>query len=531
MSSSISSAVLSRMLSDAGIRYVIGSPGSRNFPLLAAFERNRELRLEMVVDERSAAFSALGIAVVKGEPVALCCTSGSAMLNYTPAIAEAFYRNVPLLVITADRPIEGLGNGEPQMIDQALPMRGLTETVCDIAPDDSVALIERKCSDAIERMVRSRRPVQINVRFSEPMTVATGEEIEGLSIRPISRMIAENTLPTSEVRKLGKRLAAPAKVMIYVGQNVPDHKFSEAIRYISTRQNIVVAAEPISNLYNCPDVIYGIERWLKNLPEKDKRALCPDILISVGGSPTGRLFREYIREYFSGEVWRVGSENEQNDFYGKPLLKIVTDKTRFMRQLSSAVKVDRGSSDYAEMWHSFEPKYQPKLNEPLRRVLSAIPHDANIVFSNGLTVRYAASIRPAHHRYDSNRGVNGIDGTTSTAIGASWAYSGKTVLLTGDMSAAYDMSAWVSPLITPRFKAVVFDNAGGGIFRRVPPAGQQPECERLACCSDILFPLATVLKSCGFEVFGSNDAGSIEDAVGKMYSSDSPAVCIIRMSE
>lgn len=529
ISSANCSAIITRMLSENGIRYVIGSPGSRNFPLLAAFDRNPELRLEMIVDERSAAFSALGIATVKNEPVAVCCTSGSAMLNYGPAVAEAYYRNIPLLVVTADRPAECLGNGEPQMIDQTLPLSGIVEGVFDINSNDNADVVERKCHDAIAKMKESSRPVQLNVRFAEPMDVASEHDICEVKADRIKDIIAPDSFSTALTRDLGKRVMAPVKVLVYVGQNRPDHKLSEAIRYMATRPNIAVVAETISNLNDCNEAIYGIERLLKNMSREEKQKMCPDILISIGGSPTGRLFREYIKEYFTGEVWRIGQDREQNDFYGKTTFRVVADMTRTMRQLASALKIDKGISEYARSWNRLPMGELSNDARVMERIMAAIPQEANVALSNGTAVRYATLLRPRHHRYDSNRGVNGIDGSSSTAIGASWAYLGKTVLITGDMSACYDMSAWVNPLITERFKVIVIDNDGGGIFRKVKPASTEPECEKLACCSHLRIALDKVASSCGIDTYKVDADGDIEKCVTEMYENSAAAMLIVKI--
>lgn len=522
-------AMISGALSGHGVWKVVGSPGSRNLPLLAAFKANGGLRVDMVVDERSASFSALGVADVSRQPVAICCTSGTAVLNYAPALAEAMARRVPLLAITADRPADALSCGEQQTIDQINALTAVTSAQVDILDSDSLDEASRKMAQVLHALDKGW-PVQLNVRLSEPLSLVDTLDVEMDGVSMLSVSEPQPSFTTGEVRRMSCELASPAKVLIYVGGQSPDNRLTEAIRRLAKKPNVVVVADLTANLYDCKEVIYGVERYLDHLSAPMAKDLTPDVLITLGMSPIGRRFRNFIKEHFCGVVWLVG-ECPTVNYYDRPVNAIKCDAAHFMRQLASAMVIHAAASDYAARWHRLaqSPLHGDQL--VMERILRSIPRHCNVALSNGLVVRYANLMRPVHHRYIANRGVNGIDGTTSTAIGGAAAYSGMTVLVTGDMSACYDMSAWCNPMITPRFRAVVVDNGGGGIFRRIEPSRSFSAVEELACCSALIPPLQSIVGQCGFETMEVTTAeADIEHAIGWVTDeSDRPRLLIVKI--
>lgn len=521
------SSLLSQMLTRHGVHQVFASPGSRNMPLIGAMHYNPGINLRMIVDERSAAFSALGFATIKNQPTAICCTSGTAMLNYAPAIAEAYYRNIPLIVITADRPLSRLNKGDSQMIDQSQPLKAITSIGIDITETDSVTSAQTKIAQALIVLKEKSQPVHINIRFDKPFHIPAAPLSE-IKFDDIIIETPRQNFDTSFMRTIAREIASPAKVILYVGQMQPDARLSKAIRRLSQFDNIVIAAEPLSNLHACNNVVYGIDRIFSDNSTLLLESLAPDTLIHIGGIPTSSKFIKYISDNYKGMVWRVSLDDKNNDSFRLPIRQFKSEPSFFVNALASAMQPHKAESNYSSQWHDL-PKSQLSGDAKLiKSILDTIPSECNIELSNGLTVRHASLFPPRHHRYSSNRGVNGIDGSTSTAIGASLAYSGDTILITGDMSAIYDMSAWISPLITPRFKAIVIDNNGGGIFRTISPSREFEAREALACCSDFRPDFHSIATACGFDVREIKANDEIEPNVSWLCEeSHNPQILII----
>lgn len=479
------SQIIADLMVEAAIKVVFGSPGSRNLPLLSAFERNRSIDLKMIIDERSSAFTAVGFADVKLSPIALCCTSGSAILNYAPALAEAYYRNIPLLVIAADRPINSIDNGEPQTIRQTDAISFITSATFEIYDTDSVEEVGVKVNKALDALILKRRPVLLNVRFSEPFDTFTNSSYEVPERTQL--YYNEPQICQSAVAELAKRMERQ-HVLVYIGQLQPDARLRKAIKRLSAYDNTVIAAESISNLSLQDNIIYDLDARINHLSPVQRRELSPDILITAGGSPVGRRLRNLISENTPKEIWRVGEESEQNSLFGNVTRRIISTPASFFHQLALAVyRNGDHSPQYRGSWQNHVFINQSADSQLIHHILDNTPKEYNIIFSNGLTVRDGVQYPPRHHRYAANRGVSGIDGTTSSAIGATAAYSGKTLLISGDMSAFYDLSAFTNPLLSPRFKMIVIDNNGGGIFRKITPCKNDPTVEKTAACSHLDF--------------------------------------------
>lgn len=493
------SAIISSLISQSGIKLVVGSPGSRNMPLLAAFRLNDNLNLEMVIDERSAAFNALGFSAIAGNPVAICCTSGSALLNYAPAVSEAYYRRVPIMIISADRPRDGLNQGEPQTIDQVAALEAITAGVFNIDSCDSQPVIERKVNEALWCLSRTSRPVHLNVCIYEPFFAPDFSQVNK-PYRFIETEILNNAVSKDSIRQLVQELS-DKRILIYVGQHEPDKNLITAVNRLSEISGVVIAAESISNLHGCKNVIYGLESALKGLSPEELTSLCPDVILMIGGTPTGRSFRNFVENIYHGQLWRVGKEEEQNDLFKKCTKRVIADAPVFMKRLASALRSAYQSDLFLNAWKQVIRQVTlSKGAKLIRDILSHLPQRCNIELSNGLTVRYASLLPPYHHRYSANRGVNGIDGSTSAAIGASAAYSGLTVLITGDMSAFYDVSAYFSPFVSSRFRMIVIANNGGGIFRKIVPTRGYEYREEIVCCGQQIRDLGRIAESADFEV-------------------------------
>lgn len=276
---------LASQLAARGVRFAVLSPGSRNAPIVMALERHPDISTKVVIDERSAAFIALGYAAQSGEPVAVVCTSGTALLNYAPAVAEAFYRKVPLIVISADRPMEWIDQDDSQTIRQHEALANYVKAsynLTDIELPNLKWYANRQINDALTVALTGRRaPVHINIQLSEPLTATTAVDSE--KFRKIAVVEPEAVLPTAEARRLGTLLASPRKVMIVAGFNPPSPTLNRALRRLAALPNFIVLTETVSNLH-ANEFISRIDTTLSAMTEEERLQMAPDAVITLGGA-------------------------------------------------------------------------------------------------------------------------------------------------------------------------------------------------------------------------------------------------------
>ncbi|MCM1483354.1 MAG: 2-succinyl-5-enolpyruvyl-6-hydroxy-3-cyclohexene-1-carboxylic-acid synthase [Muribaculaceae bacterium] len=509
--------ILSRIASEHGVRYAVVSPGSRNAPILVALSRDKAgLHVVPVIDERSAAFVALGIASVTGKPVVLVCTSGTALLNYAPAVAEAYYRRIPLIVISADRPAAWIDQDDSQTLRQPGALANFTKRNYDltsVSDGENLWYANRAINDALLcAMDAPSGPVHINIQLSEPLGAMSSEPLPRQ--RVIRAVEPRHGFTVAESRAIGRELASPCRVMILAGFHNPDMVLNRALCRLSLMPNVVVLCETISNLHS-PRFISAIDSTLSVMSREELHDLKPDVIITLGGALVSRHVKQYIRSHPPREHWHVSESDRVVDCFQSLTRRIIMPPALLFRQLASAMQPHRAPCSYAHLWEvvsqrafSMHQAYVARAPwtdlKAFATFIPMIPRRWNVHFSNGTPIRYAQLFgRHEYHRCDCNRGVSGIDGCTSTAIGASLAVSSTvTLLITGDMSASYDVGALASRCITPRFKMIVMLNSGGGIFRFIGSTRSLPEREELFCVPPVL-PFQELAAGYGFAYFSA----------------------------
>lgn len=521
-----------------GVNDIVVSPGSRNAPLISGAIARPHIKKYVAVDERSAAFMALGIASVAQRPVALICTSGTALLNYAPAVAEAYYQGVPLIVISADRPVEWIDQDDSQTIRQYEALANFVKGSYDLSDtavyDGGIWYANRIANDAMIKALSDKQgPVHLNIRLSAPL----GElaEIQNRLASPrIIRMIHNHPIPEkSVIRDLAASLL-DKKVLLAVGFHLPDSRLNRAIGKLRGHCNVSVMAETISNTH-LPQEDYMVDTVLSQLSDKQKSDLAPDVVISVGGALISRMLKEFLRECamkHSSEHWSVGHTNTTVDCFRAQSLRIDADPAIFLSMLSAEMAHLR-KKGVSPNDNSFNYLTEPKRNVPdacdygstllslknlaMRRVftfagdspwcdlvafidiLNNIPADYNLFLSNGTSIRYAQIVpHVLPHASYCNRGVSGIEGSTSTAVGGALRYPGNTLLITGDMSLAHDLGGLaLAHKLDSNLKIIVINNEGGGIFRFVNATSSLPGREEFFCANPEL-PIRNVAESFGF---------------------------------
>ncbi|WP_147677443.1 2-succinyl-5-enolpyruvyl-6-hydroxy-3-cyclohexene-1-carboxylate synthase [Algibacter pacificus] len=489
-----------------GIKHIILSPGSRNAPLTIGFSHDPFFKCYSIVDERCAAFFALGIAQQKQEPTAVVCTSGSALLNYYPAVAEAFFSHIPLIVLSADRPKHLVGIGDGQTINQKnvfenhiLYSANLKLDLKDEknVPNGEELPIFKNLEDKFERLLGLQKgiqsfneeeintainiskfkkgPVHINIPFDEPLY----EMVDTLSVSPKITEIPfkDAKIETHILRTCFEDWDAAAKKMILVGVNQPNSIEQKWLDELAEDDSVIVLTESTSNLHH-PSFFNNIDQLIAPLTDEEQKQLQPDILVTFGGLIVSKKVKQFLRKYKPKHHWHI-DEKEANDTFFCLDNHIEASPneffSEFLPKLTHYVK-----SNYKGIWTSVKQTRKEKHKAYLKdipfsdltvfsKVLKSIPNNSILQIGNSSAIRYTQlfSINKTLEVF-CNRGTSGIDGSTSTAIGAAVANVKPTVFITGDLSFLYDSNALWNNYMPKNFRIIVVNNQGGGIFRILP---------------------------------------------------------------
>lgn len=528
------------LLAAHGVRRVVLSPGTRNAPLLVALSRHESIECVTVVDERSAAFIALGMAVQTGKSVAVVCTSGTALLNYGPAVAEAYYRNIPMVVISADRPACWIDQADSQTLKQTGALANVVKASYDVGnetetSDDGRWYANRTINEAIlTAMASPAGPVHLNLRFDAPLnglSCNTGSR----GLRVIRTVTSRADMPVAQVREISCRLASPRRILVVAGIHTPSGRLNKALMRLSALPNFVVMTEPVANMH-LPDAIDSIDRVLATLTSEQRVEMLPDVVITVGGAIVSGRLKQWLRSASDAmEHWHVGQTRNAVDTFRHLTLRIELDEDIFFGQLASAMQPHRRECDYGFAWRKCAARASVAHDLAIAgstmsgwsdlvafsRIIPSVDRRWNLHLSNGTPVRYASLFDcRGIHRVDCNRGVSGIDGSTSTALGASMVYSDVTLFVSGDMGALYDLSALAQSDLPARFKMVVMANGGGSIFRVIDSTRHFEELnERFACCRQTDVDWHRVASTFGMACF-EIDGGDDFDRVWSAFASE-----------
>lgn len=469
--------ILCNLLNGYGVENIVVSPGSRCAPVVVALARSCKFNMTTIIDERSAAFVGLGMALRSEQPVALVCTSGSAVLNYAPAIAEAYYRRVPLIVVSADRPYDMIDQRDSQTIRQADVLSAIVRKAVDIEDrrdERYFAYANRLINECfIAATEQIPGPVHINMRFDVPLTTMC--ELGKRNLGHRIHLLTET--PKPQLTALMNTISRDTKVLVVAGDMHP----SERLKNLLTADNTpwLLYAEVQSNIpatYLPNSVIAFIENNM------------PDVVVSIGGSIVSAKMKLYLRSHKELRHISVGFDYNIVDTYSAISDIVECSPEYFFDELQKRLAVNSN-------WTGCDKRVIEKPNDIFDELAAAFA-GADFHFSNGSSIRYAQYMK-GMSRVDCNRGVSGIEGSTSTAIGAAMVSEKTTVLVTGDVSTAYDISALAINNIPPRFKMVVLDNNGGDIFRAVATTKDLPEREMYFTTPPRL-PLKQLAEAYGF---------------------------------
>ncbi len=464
-----------------GMRKVVISPGSRNAPLIFSFTGHGKIECLSITDERSAAYFALGLALQTREPVGLICTSGTAVLNFAPAIAEAFYQNIPLVILTADRPGEWIDQADGQTIRQRGIYRNYIkqsfELPAETVNEADLWHFNHSVNAAINTaLLDPKGPVHLNIPLREPLYNPLPDQSS--EIRIIKTVVAPPTLTDDQKSQLQDKWNNSPKKMIVFGADIKNEARQKLIKPLAADPSVIIVAENISNVWD-ENIIYSPERFFASLTKEERATYKPDLLITIGHSVVSGQFKKYLRQYSPGEHWHIQSSPSFVDTFQELTHAIVTFPEPLLTSLTeNGQKCD---SDYRNTLLNKEKILEErhrKLIETLpfsdltlfETILSRIPVGSNLHLANSTPIRYSQlyeSRKDIH--YHCNRGTSGIDGSISTAAGFAVASHKPTILITGDISFIYDSNGLWNKYLKGNLKIVVINNGGGNIFNLIDP--------------------------------------------------------------
>lgn len=484
------------------VRNTILSPGSRCAPLTLAFVRHPEIATKIISDERSAAFIALGMSQQDKHPVGLVCTSGSAAYNYAPAVAEAFFQHIPLIIFTADRPPEWIDQLDGQTIRQneiyGKHVKASYQLPMASEHADVKWHIERIISEAINvSQTFPEGPVHINVPLREPFYPPADEDIIfDQQVKIIDRQEGLSSFTDDQWINLWGQWKTFNKKLVVGGQLQSNARLITALENFSNNQQIPVVADVISNLHGIKNALTHQDTFLAGSNETLKTALQPDLLITFGKSIISKHLKLFLRKFKPKAHWHIQAAGEVADTFQSLTKVIAIQPAEFFRGMNKHFEeesfIAQIRENYIRLWqvenqkiirlhkHLFTKKSFGEF-EAVQTIIGSLPAECNLHLANSMTVRYAnfIGLTPEQNKVEvfANRGTSGIDGSNSTAVGVALANPTMNILITGDMAFFYDRNAFWHNYNLSNLRIIILNNHAGGIFRLIEGPASQPELE------------------------------------------------------
>ncbi len=545
---------IAEIFAQHGVKQVVLSPGSRCAPLTIAFVRHPKINTRTITDERSAAFIAMGMAQQLNEPVVLLCTSGSAGLNYYPAIAEAYYQQIPLLVLTADRPPEWIDQADGQTIRQrnmyANHIKASYELPVDYSQPDAVWQIERTVNEAINlSKAYPPAPVHINLPFREPLYPPKDfEMIFDKNIRIIKEIQSEPILSENAWEEILKEWNQAEKILVVGGQARVDKLLLAKLKVL----NLPTMNDIISNLHYLTNAITLQDIFLAKKEIQEELGTA-DLLITFGKSVISKNLKQYLRNYKPKQHWHIQEAGNVPDTF-KNLTKIIRCKpSYFFLNLDEKQKVNdltkKNRANYQKSWQEINTTISNKIYPFFENQLLISSNFSelevvyevlfwaydNIHLANSMTVRYANYLH--HHKskdftrhfesiylseFFCNRGTSGIDGCLSTAVGHALANPEKmNVLIIGDLAFFYDRNGLWHNYLPENLRIIVLNNHGGNIFKMIDSGGM-PEADEYFVTKQTMTAERTAIDA-GMEYFYASNRTDFQEIMRTFFEKNSKA--------
>ena len=523
------------------IKTIVICPGSRNAPFIVSFKEDPWFNVYVIVDERSAAYFAMGNALKENTPTVLVCTSGTAAANFYPATIESYFQQTPLIVITADRPEYLENRWDGQMINQ----KGLFDNHIKCSVNLSESLDKKsishdmRCIDlAVYTSLNSPAgPVHLNVPFTEPLYDKI-ESSESLPIRSVKRF-SQFTVSPGGLDYVKSALAQSEKKMIVIGQS----HFSEELnsnleRILEWDNNIVVVAEAISNVITSK-AIRSIDEVLGDFSQHESTDAMPDTLLFFGGALVSKKFKSFISSANLRECIYVGAEGNSPDPFFSLTVSFQCQATDFIDQLAQCLaenkaEANNSSPSFANRWRTAYDNVKLQQSriiddslfseiKILSLIFDQLPKNSVVHLGNSLPVRLADKV--PHHasfKYLSNRGTGGIDGCLSTAAGYALLSDQPNFIVLGDLSFFYDSNALCIKDFPSNLIIIILNNRGGGIFRTIPGAKNEEGREKFLAARHA-FDAEKLAGNFHFSYFSAHNEKELNQLLTAVTSSDNAA--------
>jgi 2-succinyl-5-enolpyruvyl-6-hydroxy-3-cyclohexene-1-carboxylate synthase len=551
---------VARLCVEQGMTDFIVAPGSRSAPLTVALAGQPGLRCRAVVDERAAGYIALGLAQQSGRPVGLVCTSGTAAVNLAPALVEAFYQNVPLLALTADRPPEWIDQQDNQAIHQrglyAPHVRASYELPVELDHPDAVWHALRVVREAIAQARGPLPgPVHLNVPLREPLYPAelaqpaprlssepagqsperhaNSGQSEAIWQRPVAMTPARQQLTEQAWDDLLAEWRLATRKLILAGMAAPDDRLRSALGKLSQRPDVAVIADITANLFPDATPLHHGDAILGTEEEIIRRGLQAELLISFGGPVTSKYVKQFLRSHPPQAHWRLQPAGPAPDTYQNLSRIVPMQPGDFFTELARRAGAPLAGADYAATWQHQEHRVAHEIGaflqsasfgefQAMQRVMQALPAGSRVQLGNSLPIRYANLIGQASSAalssVNSNRGTSGIDGAVSTAVGAALACDELTTLIVGDLGFFYDRNGLWHSHLPANLRIVLLNNHGGGIFDIIDGPNRLPaELHRAFFLTPQPLTARRTAADHGLDYLHAADGASLDAALASFF--------------
>ncbi len=530
-------ALLTEIFVKKGLKHIVISPGSRNAPIIISFANHPDVEALSIVDERSAGFFALGMAQQTKQTVAIACTSGTAALNYAPAIAEAYYQKIPLLVLTADRPPNMIDMGDGQTIRQkniyANYIKNSFELPLEIKTKQELKKAAELINEAINlTMYPDFGPVHINIPFVEPIY----NQVESFfsEITVFDNKTENKNLPKADIHYFSEIWNNSRKKLLIAGMMDENKYLSELLKEITADESVFLLTETTSNIDD-GIACSCIDKVVSTITEDETAQFQPDLLITFGGPVVSRVIKQFIRNNKPAHHWHIDPVETKMDTYhclsaGIPLLP----ETFFEQLLPNIIPVE---NSYKNLWIEKSKRSEHRHIKYLasaaysdlkvfETLLHHIPEGSDLQLGNSTPVRYTQLFKPIKKLiYHSNRGTSGIDGVVSTAVGAAYYSKKPTTLITGDLAFFYDSNALMNNYLSKNLRIIIINNSGGGIFRFIEGPDTTGKLEQFFEAKHN-FKAEYIAKAYGVPYYATTNLSELESILKTFYllQNDKPAI-------
>ena len=473
---------LINLLEQHNVSKIVVCPGSRNSPLVTALFHTKFFTCYPITDERSAGFFATGLSLHGGHKVAVCCTSGSALLNLHPAIAEAYYQQIPLIIISADRPLSWIGQKDGQTLPQENVFGTLVRKSINLRPintENDRWFNNRLINEALlESDHKTRGPIHINIEIQEPLHSTT--------ITPQPKRKIERLMGLSPYHKenqiIYKALNKYSRKMVLIGQMNLIYEFEKRDAKMLYK-HFVWLGEHLANQTAPGIILRNFDAAIKSMTKEQSANFAPELLITYGGHTISKQIKKLLTEHPPKEHWHISPDGEIMDRY-KCLTRVIEmDPFDFLERI--AAQIDCPTPSYPREWEQqckSLPEIEPHFSQSyiIGKTQQSLPANSALHLANSMTVRYS-QLYPLNSEIEvcCNRGINGIEGSLSTALGYAYHSQKLNFIFLGDLSFFYDMNILNSTLINNNIRILLVNNNGGAIFDSLSYIDQSDEATPL----------------------------------------------------